>query len=344
MSNYILGSGLVELEIKLAQPNIACSPFQDFTLNYKPLVFALVLSLLAGCSLFSTPMSTEQRTSEIEVKSALLMQQTSTQSNSVSSSLRVLSLNMAHGRKDSFSQFFVGEAEIRRNLDEIVEFLKRENVDIVTLQEADSPSWWSGNFDHVEFLAREAGYAWYTHANHVDNMFGTYGTAVLSRFPITRGYRVDFNPTPPTTRKGFTLAEIEWSPEGVSGEKLIVDVVSVHLDFSRSSKRIDQIADMANVLAGRSNPTIVLGDFNSTWEDGELEIQALVNSERLKTHRPEANYLYTYAEERFDWILISEEFEFCNYSVASDTLSDHRAVISEVVSINEKVLLAECDI
>ncbi len=335
---------MVELENKPDQPYITCSQFQDSALNYKSFVFALVVTLLTGCSLFAKPMSTEQRTSEIEVKHALSMQLTNTQPNPASSSLRVLSLNMAHGRKDSFSQFFVSEAEIRRNLAEIVAFLKRENADVVTLQEADSSSWWSGNFNHVELLAREAGYAWYTHANHVDNMFGTYGTAVLSRFPISRGYQVDFNPTPPTTRKGFTLAEIQWSPEGDNGEKLIVDVVSVHLDFSRRSKRIDQIADMANVLEGRPNPTIVLGDFNSTWEDGGLEIQALANSEKLKTHRPEANYLYTYAEERFDWILISEEFEFCNYTVASDTLSDHRAVISEVVPINEKVLLAECEV
>lgn len=313
-------------------------------MKYKILLFSLALTLLTGCSLFSTPLSTEQRTIEIAVQSESMTAETILLPAPADSTLRVLSLNMAHGRKDSFSQFFVSEADIRQNLAEIVEFLKRENADVVTLQEADSPSSWSGNFDHVELLAREAGYPWYTHANHVDNVFGTYGTAVLSRFPITRGYRVDFNPTPPTTRKGFTLAEIEWAPDGDNGEKLIVDVVSVHLDFSRRSKRIEQVEDMTEILGRRSHATIVLGDFNSTWADGERELQALAKSKKLKTHRPGANHMYTYFEERFDWILISKEFEFCSYYVASDTLSDHRAVISEVVSTREKNQSAYCEL
>jgi endonuclease/exonuclease/phosphatase family metal-dependent hydrolase len=307
-------------------------------------VLALALGLLSGCSLFSAPLSTEQRTLEIEVQQTSAVDEATYQRAPRRSTLRLLSLNMAHGRKDSFSQFFVSEADIRQNLDDIIEFLKRQNADVVTLQEADSPSWWSGDFDHVELLAREAGYTWYTHANHVDNMFGTYGTAVLSRFPITRGYRIDFDPTPPTTRKGFTLAEIKWNPGNSTDDQLTIDVLSVHLDFSRRSKRIEQIEDMKEVLAQRSNPVIVLGDFNSTWADGERQLQSLANSSRLKTHRPDANHLYTYFEERFDWILIAQEFEFCNYYVASDILSDHRAVISEVVAIDEDVELAACDV
>ena len=304
----------------------------------------LALGLLSGCSLFSAPLSTEQRTLEIEVQQTSAVDEATYQRAPRRSTLRLLSLNMAHGRKDSFSQFFVSEADIRQNLDDIIKFLNRQNADVVTLQEADSPSWWSGDFDHVELLAREAGYTWFTHANHVDNPFGTYGTAVLSRFPITRGYRIDFNPTPPTTRKGFTLAEIEWNPGNTTDDTLTIDVLSVHLDFSRRSKRIEQIEDLKEVLGQRSNPAIVLGDFNSTWVDGERQLQALANSRRLKTHRPDANHLYTYFEERFDWILIAEEFEFCNYYVASDTLSDHRAVISEVVAIDEDLELAACDV
>ena len=313
-------------------------------MKFRSPLLVLAMGFLSGCSLFSAALSTEQRTLEIEVQQTSAVDEATYQRAAGSSTLRLLSLNMAHGRKDSFSQFFVNEAEIRQNLDDIIKFLKRQNADVVTLQEADSPSWWSGNFDHVELLAREAGYAWYTHANHVDNMFGTYGTAVLSRFPITGGYRIDFNPTPPTTRKGFTLAEIEWNPGNTTDDSLTIDVLSVHLDFSRRSKRIEQIEDMKAVLAQRSNPVIVLGDFNSTWVDGERQLQSLANSRGLKTHRPDANHLYTYFEERFDWILIAEEFEFCNYYVASDILSDHRAIISEVVAIDEDVELAACDV
>ena len=308
------------------------------------LVTALAVTSLTGCALFTAAQSIEQRTSEIEIERTVYASEATSLQEAFSPSLRVLSLNLAHGRKDSFSQILVSEEEIRQNLAEIAEFLKRENADIVTLQEADSPSWWSGSFNHVELLAREAGYGWYTHANHVDNSFSTYGTAILSRYPIMRGYQVDFNPTPPTTRKGFTLAEIEWKSGAGNSETQIVDVVSVHLDFSRSSKRIEQIKDMKAVLGQRDNPIIVLGDFNSAWAEGDREIQSLAKLKRLKTHRPEASYLYTYAEERFDWILISKEFEFCHYYTAADILSDHLAVVSEIVSTHENTQLANCAI
>jgi endonuclease/exonuclease/phosphatase family metal-dependent hydrolase len=311
-------------------------------LNIRILIFALAVAAFSGCSAFSTPRSIDERVSELEVQQTDPGAQTVSRRGSSSGTLRLLSLNMAHGRKDSFSQIFVGEAEIRRNLADIVELLKRENADIVTLQEADAASSWSGNFDHVEFLARESGYAWYAHANHVENRFASYGTAVLSRFPIAASYRIDFNPTPPTTRKGFTLAEIEWEDGSDNGEKRVIDVVSVHLDFSRRSKRILQIQDLKEVLGRRQNPGVVLGDFNSTWIEGDRELQDLARSGELKTHRPEANHLYTYSEERFDWILISKEFEFCDYYTVDDVVSDHRAVISEIVPVNVNPSMAVC--
>ena len=307
------------------------------------IAIAIALALITGCSLFSTSSSLDQRFREITVERTTNGDAAAPRPAPDSSRLRLLSLNMAHGRKDSFSQIFVSEAQIRSNLAEIAEFLKRENADIVTLQEADSPSRWSGSFDHVELLAREAGYAWYTHANHVDNWLGTYGTAVLSRLPIRRGYQVDFNPTPPTTRKGFTLAEIEWSPQGPTGGKQVVDVISVHLDFLSQSSRIEQIDDMRAVLGDRHNPVIVLGDFNTTWQEGERQLHSLANAVQLKTHRPEANHLFTYGVDRFDWIFISADFEYCRYATAPDNLSDHLAVISEIAASHGNEPLASCD-
>jgi endonuclease/exonuclease/phosphatase family metal-dependent hydrolase len=87
----------------------------------------------------------------------------------------------------------------------------------------------------------------------------------------------------------------------------------------------------------------VLGDFNSTWAEGDQELQALAKMRKLKTHRPEANFMYTYSDERFDWILVSEEFEFCTYYSAADILSDHLAVVSELELKNQESKLAHCD-
>jgi endonuclease/exonuclease/phosphatase family metal-dependent hydrolase len=116
----------------------------------------------------------------------------------------------------------------------------------------------------------------------------------------------------------------------------------VHLDFLSRSRRIEQIKDMGKVLDGRSNPVIVVGDFNSGWTKSDRDFQDFANNRNLKTHLPGANHLNTYSDTRIDWILISEEFTFCQYYNAAEILSDHLAVISEIKLKNAKSNPGEC--
>jgi endonuclease/exonuclease/phosphatase family metal-dependent hydrolase len=314
----------------------------DIYLKLYLFVLGLTLSLSTGCSMFTNPGPVEQRTAMLEVLHDSASDRSAMNPLAEQSTIKVLSLNLAHGRKDSFNQIFVSEDKTRENLGEIAGFLKRENADIITLQEADKPSSWSGYFDHVEFLAREADYPWHIHASHSNNWIASSGTAVMSYFPIVRGYGIDFNPTPPSTRKGFTLAEIDWNPGTDNEKKITIDVISVHLDFLSRTRRIEQIKEMTQVLGGRANPVIVVGDFNSGWVKGDQELQAFANDRNLKAYHPEADHLNTYSNARLDWILISEEFIFCKYYNATDILSDHLAVISELRLINAKSNPGEC--
>lgn len=57
---------------------------------------------------------------------------------------------------------------MKNNLRNIAEFLNKTNADVVTLQEADLPSWWSGKFDHVELLAQHENSPYRTTGAHVD--------------------------------------------------------------------------------------------------------------------------------------------------------------------------------
>ncbi len=58
--------------------------------------------------------------------------------------LSVLTLNLAHGRKDALNQLLQKTSTTRRNLEQIADFLSNSGADLVALQEADSPSRWSG--------------------------------------------------------------------------------------------------------------------------------------------------------------------------------------------------------
>ena len=72
--------------------------------------------------------------------------------------LRLMTLNVAHGRSDGPNQIFQKTRNIRANLGTIAKLLSRVGPDVVALQEADGPSFWRGKFDRVEYLATNAGF------------------------------------------------------------------------------------------------------------------------------------------------------------------------------------------
>ncbi|WP_455211823.1 endonuclease/exonuclease/phosphatase family protein [Kaarinaea lacus] len=246
--------------------------------------------------------------------------------------LTVLTLNIAHGRKDALNQLMVSEKTIRRNLNETANVIKQSNANIVALQEADGPSRWSGGFDHVAELAQLAGYSWYCRVGQARSWMFDYGTALLSRGFFTQTIAHSFAPTPPTTTKGFLLGQVAWQPKEDVPTTILVDVISVHLDFSRSKVREQQVAEIVEVLGQRKNPIIVLGDFNSEWLADESVVRELANRSGLHTYQPLAADLGTYksGKRRFDWILISKELEFKHYEVRPDVVSDHFAVVAEI--------------
>lgn len=239
--------------------------------------------------------------------------------------LRIATLNLAHGRKDSFSQFLLGKSTIQNNLDDISEVLKKHKPHIVAFQEADSVD----KFNHVKYLASKSNYPWQAQVNNMDFWMFTYGTALISALPLTESIEHTFSPSPPTFNKGFVLAEVEW-PSSDKKTMRKIDVISVHLDFSRQSVREQQIKEMVEVLALRTNPTIIMGDFNSEWLKGETVIKKLLTRSRFSTYKPESSSYNTYKNKRLDWVLITKDLEFVDYKILPDVLSDHKMVIAEI--------------
>jgi endonuclease/exonuclease/phosphatase family metal-dependent hydrolase len=250
--------------------------------------------------------------------------------------LKIGTLNVAHGRKDSINQMLLSRQSIRNNLLEVAAVIVREDIDVVALQEADGPSVWSGNFDHVELIARQAGYPWYFRADHATSPLFTYGTAILSRWPISETLEHTFKPSPPTLNKGFLLGRITWLPTPNAEKERHIDIVSVHLDFSRKYVREQQIMEIAETLSRRDNPRIILGDFNSEWLSDRSVVKRLAANARMKAFQPHADQYMTYLKRdaRLDWILISNDLEFVSYQVLPDLVSDHLAVVAEVKLID----------
>lgn len=247
--------------------------------------------------------------------------------------LRVLSLNVAHGRNDALNQTLLSREEIEGNLAQVAALLREARADVVALQEADGPSRWSGGFDHVATLAQLAHYPWHARGSHAKTWAFDYGTAVLSRVPFTEHASPSFPPSPPSMTKGMTLAQVAWQPPGAAAP-LLVDIVSVHLDFSRDSVRRQQVDEMAAFLSRRTHPVVVLGDFNSDWFDtGERSVvTALARRCDMHAYEPHATHLGTYPSSgrRLDWVLISGDLQFLQYEVLPQLVSDHKAVVAEI--------------
>jgi endonuclease/exonuclease/phosphatase family metal-dependent hydrolase len=246
--------------------------------------------------------------------------------------LKVLSLNIAHGRKKSLNQMLLSEATIRHNIGDIAAVLKKTAANIVALQEADGPSRWSGNFDHVADIARLANYPWYCRATHARSWLFDFGTALLSRENFLETLQRSFKPTPPTLTKGFLLGTFAWRPRKDSKITIPIDIVSVHLDYSRKAVREEQIVQLSEALSGRTHPLVVLGDFNSEWSTHGSAVAEFALLSGLHAYHPQATTLGTYksGKLRFDWILISSVLEFKSYSVLPEVISDHRAIVAEI--------------
>lgn len=245
--------------------------------------------------------------------------------------LNLLSLNIAHGRGEALNQLLVTESRHRRNLDQIAALVVDSGAHVVALQEADGPSLWSGGFDHVQYLSASTGYASFMHGYHARSWLFAYGAALLSRVPLADTGSMQFQPTWPTATKGFVRGDFKWRDSNSPGHIRSVTIVSVHLDFSRKAVRREQVAQLVEVLAGITNPLIVMGDFNADWTSVDSPVRVLAREVGLHAYDPTAANLATYkASERLDWVLISDELVFVDYTVLPDSVSDHLAVVTRV--------------
>jgi endonuclease/exonuclease/phosphatase family metal-dependent hydrolase len=247
--------------------------------------------------------------------------------------LRLVTLNVAHGRKDQRNQILLKGETIRTNLEEVALALKKADAHLIALQEADAESAWSGRFNHVELLAEKADYPCVFHGIHASNRVYDFGTAILSGYPFQGTFSYSFKPSKPTTTKGFVAGALKWNPGGALAEAVEVKFVSVHLDFSRRSVRRSQIDEMVAVLSKIEGPMVVLGDFNTDWQTEDSSLVYLAEQLQLTVFEPHAEGLSTYGDKgaRLDWILISTGLRFSRYVVVPEAISDHYAVAAEIV-------------
>jgi endonuclease/exonuclease/phosphatase family metal-dependent hydrolase len=238
--------------------------------------------------------------------------------------VRVMTLNLAHGRGTALHQAAVSSRQIRANLDEVAELIVEEDSDVIGLQEADGSSAWSGNFDHVAYLADAIGFPWYVRGGHAALPSLDYGTAILGRPAVVDSDAVNFDTLGPGFHKGYTVSTI--TLDGVE-----VDVLSIHLDPLLGGRRKGQVRQIAEYLEERGRPAIIMGDFNVSWREGN-PVHWLMERLDLEAYEPGSGKHDTFKDRRLDWVLITEDvLDFENHWVIHTDVSDHRPVVADIV-------------
>ncbi len=251
---------------------------------------------------------------------------------SAADQLTVATLNIAHARRDGFHQLFQSTVTAIENLNAIAAMLEQREPDIVALQEADGPSFWSGSFNHVEYLADSAAFRHHVRAEHVQVPRLSYGTALLSGLALRAPLSVSFSPGLSPLSKGFVVSTIDWP----GSAQLQVDVVSLHLDPFSAPVRRKQALELIETLRARGHPLILMGDFNTEWQHAESAVRMIAETLQLKAYQPHNASLHTFPAlaRRLDWILISPQFEFVSHQILPDELSDHLGVLARLKLAN----------
>lgn len=172
--------------------------------------------------------------------------------------LRILSYNIYHGVNTSGTSSLALQAEA----------IRQTKADFVGLQEVDNGCKRSGNVNQPAELGRMTGMH-HAFAPHFEFQGGTYGIALLSRYPLSNicDHRI-----PLINKDGTTETRALLSAEATLENGTTVTIATVHLGLTEETRHL-QIAKILETFQDYSTPVILTGDFNA--EPGTPELLRL---------------------------------------------------------------------
>lgn len=148
-----------------------------------------------------------------------------------------------------------------KNLAALAEEIAKSGADVACLQEVDRGAARSRGVDMPAYLAAHTQLAHHYFIKIRNFEGGEYGTAILSRYPITESQTVNYAVRIATqgTSCGFVTLDVEGVP---------VTVFNTHLSVESEEANTETLCCLADVLADyrRDHPAgfLCCGDFNTT--------------------------------------------------------------------------------
>lgn len=221
------------------------------------------------------------------------------------------------------------------SLHQTADFIRTNDVSIVSMNEVSRGALWSGSADTLLWLAHELG----MHAAYGPTMGQMSGNAFLSRFPFER-----------VENKLYSLNESVFPSGCLSVDVALGDgdlrLVATHVIWSKVDinrkdlfdrntgdlpDRVALFMDLVSECAG-DGPLLLLGDMNAKPDTEAIQVlRAAGFSDAAEVGREDVfTWHATLPLRRIDYVFGSKGIHFDSYQVASEQLSDHFPILVSV--------------
>lgn len=239
--------------------------------------------------------------------------------------IKVLSYNVHHCNPPSRADFI--------DLEAISQVIVQSGAEIVGLQEVDVFTSRSGSdLDMAKELAEMSGMPYYYFSKGIDYKGGEYGTAILSKFPLSETATILLPAEEGTEQRTISIASVSLD-DGTSYK-----FANTHLDYSSASNALSQAEKIVDYFEGEKSPLILVGDFNSTPNSAPiLKLDGSFTRTCKNDCAPTIPVINP--NKTIDFIMFSSEKDFKveSHRVIQETYaSDHLPVAAELILLKQR--------
>ena len=224
---------------------------------------------------------------------------------------------------------------------QVADLLKKEQPDIICLQEVIDLKGDGGIFRPFEMLRQDADLEYSFHSPMFTSGFmnksASFGNGITSRYPIKKEKTVFTNLDHVTDfsfdENDYNIRNLQHAVVEVEGKQInILNHHGHHVPGHKNgdADTIRQCKQIADYIKRLNGPIILAGDFNLSPDSESLEIinsllTNLPKEHKLKTTR---NHL-TKKNEVCDYIFINDDIKLVSFKMLDDIVSDHAALTIE---------------
>ena len=226
---------------------------------------------------------------------------------------------------------------------QVINFLKAENPDIVCLQEVNDLKGRSGYkfFATLDEIKEGAGFSNAfmspTFSMRYMEREMSYGNAILSKFPIENSetiftnldFKANFDMTLDDGNiRNFQIAEINTKTKKLT----VLNHHGYHIKTTKDGdeETFRQMKLIAEKISDLNGPIILCGDLNLTPNSSSIEVlnQKLTNLSLANNLKSTYGQL-SIVDEVCDYIFVNDQVKVKSFKMSNELVSDHKALILE---------------